>query len=76
MEPLGPTRKIKETPQSFSYISRNGTSLRFQETKTQRKFFTFQEVEVFYISEMKTLQKLLTFQRVIFRAPKVKRTHS
>ena len=61
---------------TFLVCSQKKGFLLFQEKGTPKKFLIFQETELFYILGNRNPKKLLIFQKVTFRALKMKKTHS
>ena len=57
----------------FLIFSQKKAFLIFRETETPKKFFIFQETELAYISGNGNPKKLLIFQKVTFRARKIKK---
>ena len=60
----------------FLIFSQKKTFLIFQKTESPKKFFYTPGTKLSYISGNGNTKKLLIFQKVTFRARKVKRTHS
>ena len=61
-----------ETPKKFLRFYQKKAFQLFREMETPKKYLRFKETELSYISGNGNPKKLLIFQEVIFRAPKVK----
>ena len=59
----------------FLIFSQKKAFLIFQEIKTPKKFFIFQETELSYILGNGNPKKLLIFQKVNFQTRKMKKKH-